>query len=317
MTNADSIIATDGDVSTAGAISYWRLSGDVDLGVLTAAWRVAGLDAELLPEPPSGRVAVSRALKDIQANVDDTTRRQALKAQGGWWGVLDVISDAEGNISTNQVARVRYNSKEQRVEIKDAAFLLEQQIRKAAQTHRERLATSDISSWLIKLADQHSALGLRDSGGIYFVPRAHIAFWRTVADVLESVGGDSKIFRIPALKTDEAVDAIIDAVTQEANKAAEVLTASLMAEGDKAPGARALGTMAKDCSAKLDKIRHYEKLVGKTLPDAVAKIQELAKKVSRVTEARAAGITSAAEALAGPVAFAALTNGGKSEADVQ
>jgi hypothetical protein len=305
--NANNIIATDSDVNTAGAISYWRLSGDVDLNALTGAWAAAGLDTLLLPEPPSGRVALSRALRDIDGKVTDNTRRQAIKAQGGWWGVLEIVSDANGHIHTNQVCRARYNTADQKIEVADAYFSLEQQIRAAAVTHRGRLAPSDVSAWLIKVADARSALGLRDSGGIYFVPRTHVDFWAKVADVLASVG-DHKIFRIPALKTDEAVDAIIDAVTQEANKAAELLTANLLAEGDDAPGTRALGTMAKDCQAKLDKIRHYEDLVGVKLPDVVAKVQALAAKVAKVTQARAAGITDAAEALAGPVSMAALVD---------
>src|SRR5512147_3180225 len=55
-------IVTPEAAATAGSISYWRLSGDVDRAKLAKAWQAQGLDLKLLPNVAGDSVALGRAV---------------------------------------------------------------------------------------------------------------------------------------------------------------------------------------------------------------------------------------------------------------
>lgn len=304
--NADSdFVATD--VSTAGALSYWRLSGETTVDKLTAAWLAAGLNEDLLPKPVSGRVAVTRAVDALSVKIDANTHREVKQARG-WWGIVDATNDGHGNFTHNQLGRACYDSKNQKVVVKDAPFTIEQQIRDNVALARTKLLPGDITSWLVKLAEHCNAVSLRDKGGIYFIPRTQVDFWANVADAV-AVAGDFKIFRIPALKTDEAIEAIVDAITQEAEQVGKVLLADLTKEGDDAIGERALRSKTKNAEVLLGKIRSYEDLFDVKLDEQVAKIQAVAAKVAEVAKARREGLANAGETVGASAALGGLVVG--------
>jgi hypothetical protein len=51
------VVALQDGLGTAGCITYWHLSGDVQPGALAAAWEKAGLDLDQLPRLPTARIA--------------------------------------------------------------------------------------------------------------------------------------------------------------------------------------------------------------------------------------------------------------------
>src|SRR5580692_101007 len=57
------LIVTPEAVISAGTISYWRLSGQINLYRLTGYWTQMGLDPKALPKPPGPAVALGRAVR--------------------------------------------------------------------------------------------------------------------------------------------------------------------------------------------------------------------------------------------------------------
>lgn len=276
-------IVTPESNETAGCISYWRLSGPLSLTVLRAAWEAAGLDSQLLPESPEPEVALRRAVVEQQA------RRRLVRplAKRGAWVIKDEAVTGDGSdTSYETVARIHFDSgawygrvpvRIEKAEAPDAVFdKVDGAIREAYTRHRAELQPEDVSAWLVKLAKGQAAVSLRDAGGIYFVPRPAMEFWRRAVAVIESVSTAHHVFRIPALRNSEAIDAILDAITIEAEAEAEAIEADLTAEGDAALGERALATRGRRCAAVLDKVGAYEGLLGvklETIRERIARLQ--------------------------------------------
>lgn len=287
--NPGYVVATEAE-DTAGAISYWRLSGPVSVQILTDAWTAEGLDPQLLPAPPEPEAALRRAVTGQQA------RRRLVRPleRRGAWVIKDeqVVKRPDGHGGTTEdtdyvtVARVYFDASRRgysygysypiNIEKADASDKVFSEIETAIisdyHTHRAELAPEDISAWLITLAKAQNAASLRDAGGIYFIPRPAMDFWRSAVRAVEAASNNKhKIFKIPALKNAEAVEAILDAVTQEAQAEAEAIEADLVAECEEgaegaeekaALSARAVRTRTKRCAAILSKVSAYEGLLG-------------------------------------------------------
>jgi len=249
------VIASDMDRLSAGAVTYWRLQGATQLAQLAAAWKVEGLPATALPEAPSGKIALSRALRDQQH-----VKRKLVKAGGGFWALLDVLADAHGHVETQQIAIARYT--DQGLELTcmpNAPYDLDAKIRTGFFNYSQTLETADVSNWLTKLADAKHATSLRESGGVYFLPQPAVAYWEIVTRVLAGCG--HAVFSIPALRSDEAIAAILDSLTQEANAACAALHTEMGQPLDQLPGDRGLATKARACDSLATKIAGYAALL--------------------------------------------------------
>jgi hypothetical protein len=262
-------LVTPESVATAGAISYWRLSGAINLARLSAAWGTQSLDPKLLPTPPGDEVALGRAVRD-QAERRRLVR--PLEKRGAWAIVAETAKDDRIDFKT--LARVYYD-KPEGSEIGTPRFVREEatsdmyealvtNIRGAYERHRGELESNDISGWLVKLGYRLDVVALRDTGGIYFVPRQNVDIWRRVVAAIESVSSH-RVFKIPALRNSEAIEAITEAVTAEAVAIVDRLEAELALTGDDALGDRALKTRAAECSALLSKVNGYEALLESRL----------------------------------------------------
>lgn len=265
-------------VATSGAVSYWRLSGDVKLDVLASAWRAAGLDEKLLPTAVKNEVALGRAV------ADQAEKRRLIRplARRGAWAIVDETV-VEGQAPTYRtLVTVRLGDTGADVEAvsasDDEAYFIRTAIGGAYLQHRNKLAHHDISAWLLDIAYGLKAVSLRESGGVYFIPNAGVDMWSKVADAV-TAGGAGDVFRIPAMRTAEAVAAITAAITAEAAVMAQKIEDEIMATGDDAIGKRALKNRVKDSMALLDKLASYEELLGRQL-DIRARVEALSANVS-------------------------------------
>lgn len=292
--NGSQIFVAPEAAETAGAISYWRLSGNVALAALTTAWRAQGLDESILPSEPGDEVALGRAVRELQGK-----RRlvRPLAKRGAWVVKDEEVTPAGDDVRHVRVAVVKFENGSAAIEPGEAPFetydSVAAQIRDGFRKARIELAPEDISGWLIKLAKDRSSVSLRDSGGIYFVPRTAVEFWRKAVSAIQSVGAH-RIFQIPALKNDEAIDAILDAVTAETSAAVAEIEAELIKEGDDALGARALKTRGEICGSLLDKVAAYEELLGVKLTALVSKIEDLRAGVAAAALKTEGGLDAAA-----------------------
>lgn len=264
------------DLKTAGAIIWWRLSGPVFLERLREAWANAGLSARLLPDNPSPQVALTRA-----ASEQGGTRRLIRPMAGGkGWAVVDEVPQADGTLVYATLAQLTL--KEGKLHILDgtdmtprsdgltAAEILK--LRDDFEAFQKQLTINDVSAWLTKLVKPElKAVSLRDTGGVYFVPREYLD---TYGKMVKAIYGASEhlMFEVPALKSDEAVNAILDALLREADGECESMETELDTGNLKK---RALQARKEKCEGLRLKVEEYEKLLGRSMTAVRERIDNL------------------------------------------
>lgn len=264
------IVVPDG--KNAGLVTWWRLSGTINYDALTEAWASAGLDAGELPDPPSDSEALKRAIIDMRG--PHTLIRQLPNVMG--FAVVDEsFDDGDPEYEMRFKLWLDYDALEMRF---DPAVDAEQvrEINERFATARRELVASDLSSWLVRRVWKASAVALRDTGGIYFVPETQARAWEEFADVFHKVGA-SRVHVIPAMKSERAVEAVMAAVIAETE--AEVAAVLKRIENGEL-GGRALKTQAAKCDAMADKLRTYEQLLGVRMGDMQRLVQEADARVS-------------------------------------
>jgi hypothetical protein len=127
------------------------------------------------------------------------------------------------------------------------------------------------------MAYKLGAVSLRESGGVYFIPRTNTSIWMKVAAALDAVG--SSVFTIPAMKTAEAVAAITDAITAEAAALSKSIEDEMEKTGEDALGSRALKTRVNTLEEMIAKVGTYEELIGRQL-EIRERVQRLSANVS-------------------------------------
>jgi hypothetical protein len=258
------------DAQAAGAIVFWRLAGAVSYDDLDCAWAGAALDARLLPSPVGASTALKRTMQ--------TFREKNVM-------VKPLRTGADGFVLVHETyvdGRPSYRNGLE-VTLKDDGGLTMDPFddETAAQLsatyghHLEHLTPQDVSSWLVWLVRTVLAVRLRDTGGIYFVPRDHLETWRRYVGAIRAAS-HCAMFEIPAMRTDEAAAAILDAVTREAQEVAEELAQEL--QGDLS--ARALRGRGKRIAELEGKLAAYENLLGVKLEALREQFGELQAKVA-------------------------------------
>jgi hypothetical protein len=276
MTNTAQAIYAVPDAEQAGAIVYWRLSGTINAAQLEEAWQNANLALELLPETPSPEAALRRAVYEQKER-----RRLARKLPNGkGWALVNELVDGDDleyeisiRVFLNKVGQVEFEMPE---DVRPEEQQMCTQIEASFYQHLDELSAADVSAWLVGFSAKCSAVSLRERGGIYFVPRQNLAYWRSAYKAIQSVSGHS-CYEIPALKSDEAVDAILDAVTREAQAAAEAMAEEL-ASGDLQ--SRALANREERCTSMLAKLKQYEDLLGRSMGAITDRVGDLKAEIA-------------------------------------
>lgn len=265
------IVVTPESVTTAGCVSYWRAGGTVNIEALRKAWEAAGLDMALMRKEPEPETALRRAALDLaeRKTVNDKTERRILvrpQVEVHEWAIVEevVVEGFAPNYTT--LAIVGFDAGKPNVEKIDGSDEqiqdIDTRVWASFNAHQGLFDPADITTWLVKLAKKSKSVTLRDSGGVYFIPRPAMDFWNKAADALETASNKAhKVFRIPAMKNAEAVEAIIDAVTAEAEVTAKLIDEQVNA----GLGARALETRKAAVNELLAKITSYEELVGQQI----------------------------------------------------
>jgi len=269
MNATDPGVTITPDLAECGAVSYWKLKGVVDAAALAAAWSDEMLDHALLPVPPSGDTALGRAVHELAG------KRRLVRplAKRGDWVIVDEEIVGTTLTYTNE-CRTHWDSQRSCPSVTPQNHPLASKILANFTRVQTELSSEDISAWLVRLATKMSAISLRDTGGVYFVPRKGMEFWRSVVRALQAAS-QHRLFKLPAMKNAEVVEAVIDAVTAEAEAEAAVMEAELAKEGDDALGARALTGRATRCEAVLAKVSTYEVLLGVKLDALRARMETL------------------------------------------
>lgn len=258
------VVAVTEGISTAGAIVWWRLSGSVDASRLRDTWEAEGLAAHLLPDTPSASTAIRRAVNEQRE------ARRLVRPLDGGKGFAIVLESVTGDTLDYDVAcKVRLDAVG-RLKVEPSYHPLADAVRADYEKHLTELSGQDISAWLVGLMSKVDGVGLRDTGGIYFVPRHGIDQWRQIARALREASHNT-VYEVPALKSDEAVDAILDAISAEAAAEADSMEKDLQTD----LGQRALETRMGRCDSVEQKMTRYEGFLGRRLDELRGRIIDL------------------------------------------
>lgn len=248
------IIVTDTDPSIAGAFVWWRLSGDMNIEKLEEVWAEKGL-TEPRPAKPSTQVALRRAVNE-QANRRRLVR--PLQKESGY-AIVDEHPDSEKTLDYKVLCKITFN-KLGEVTITDGPETMHTEILAAYKRHLASVSASDVREWLTgTIIPSVLALKLRDGGGVYFIPQGTLSRFRDIVKCVKW-SSDHAIFAVPAMKTVDAVEGIIDALQHEARAELEQLQEEL-AKGDL--GVRALKSRMDRCAQQEKKLSKYEEMLGK------------------------------------------------------
>lgn len=267
------VVAVTENVPTAGAIVWWRLSGTVDYEKLKAAWAAAGLDEKRLPLPCTPTTALRRAANELRE------KRRLVRPLGrgnGFAIVRERVTKDQKELDYEVLCKVTLNAVG-RVQIETVGAVdnevakISHEVRAAYEKHLGELQTEDFSGWLVRLMPHLDAVGLRDSGGVYFVPHAAVDSLARAAAVLRDVS-EHAVHRVPALRSDDAVDAILDAVAQEAEAEALAMEQDIV---DGKLGAKGYTNRVVTCEEVEAKVTRYEELLGRSLPKLTERLEKL------------------------------------------
>lgn len=263
----------------AGLMVWWELTGMVDMDDLREALTQAGLDPEeYMPQAPSLDVALARA-----AAAALTSKRQLLRPlsrRGAWEVVLEKVEIVEAGASNAGTERCTYTSQitgwvekagETRHVVVQGDPTMRDQVLAKVKFYENVLTPTDFSSWLLSRANKMHAIGLRDRGGFYFIPRDRVDEWKKLVEVVRACS-QHHCREIPAMKTDEAVDAILSSVSAEARAELDRIETWLQ---NPEHSTRGLNSEERTALKLREKLDHYCQILGRQVPDLEARLERL------------------------------------------
>lgn len=266
MPNLITIDESDFAKNAAGLTVFWTLSGDVTLDALTAALVAVGSTATP-PEEPSAIVALHRAC-DV---VGKLFKLKVMPVRRGEYVLTSppvVTADAMGSKTLMHAVHVT-------AKIEGGVPTIEgegaEQIRAAFIAARAVLAPSDVGTWLCDKLRALKAIPLRDRGGVYFVPADLRVKWQKVAAALVSCSSH-KIHTLPTMKSADAIDAILAALTTDTKSAVDGIDEEIRGA---ALGTRALKHREELARTLRDRVAHYETLLGLRLTELRATLDDV------------------------------------------
>lgn len=252
----DIMVAPGLDPNQTGVLLYWSMRGGAaEHGTVCAALADAGFLPEHHPPLPTPKTAFARAVESLTTSTrfmrrgktpntfflidedisDDIELTKNIKLRLGPGGVVIGDGDDPGNL----VAKV--------VEAYERAL--------------HQLTHRDVLLWLTKQLDRLLAVSLRPGGGFYFVPADEVLNWRKLVTALRASTA-FKFYELPAMRTDDSLEAILDAITREAETEIAAVRNDLTGGRLKAKG---LHTRAQRCERMCEKVERYEKILGQGL----------------------------------------------------
>lgn len=275
VVQASQVIAVPGMTQdTVGCVTFWRLEGTIRRQDLELLWLAAGLLPEHLPPATSPASALARAVRE---QASKALFPRPLGRGEGWAFVREYPGEEvpEYSVSTRVVLVDGQPQVQDRTTaagwLTDESGRLQQEIARSYSAHLGTLSGTDVSTWLVARAQALGAVALRDTGGIYFIPRQNVASWQAVTTVLRSCSSHH-VAEIPALRSDEAVEAVMDAVVQEVNRAS-VQAGEDLCNHDL--GSRALESRVKAMSDLATKVERYGDLLGRGVTEITDRLDAL------------------------------------------
>lgn len=243
-----------------GSIAFWSLSKDpIQLSALVAALKEENSPA-LPPEPPSDIVALHRAC----VVVSKILKLDLHGRERGKWALVgrptteddpDRPGEKQLAYPVEATAELRENGDLEMTGSDRFFELMNDEYR----LQRGVISSQDIGSWLCKKLAALDAVSLRPTGGFYFLPQHQVAKWEKLTRALKKVSKHS-VFGLPAMKSAGAVEAILQAITNDTEAQLQKIDEDIPTAGK-----RMLENREKETAALLERATKYESLLGMKL----------------------------------------------------
>lgn len=269
--NAAPVYALSEPVAEAGAVVYWSLSGCPPLAAVREALAGAGVPEAELPGQPSPAVALHQATcetfkgclvrplpKGGLAVVEEReTEDGSLEHRVLWHTFLHEGTPLVG-VRQNQPWEESIPAGDRLAAAYAAAF--------------DSCPAAHLSDWLVRRVQRMAGVSLRQRGSVYFLPPEGAREYRRLREALQAVAGTAyQLHAIPALRGDEAVEAVLAAVIAEA----EAEAASMEEDLKQQLGARALENRQARCAAVEAKVSKYEALLQRSAGAVQQRLDDL------------------------------------------
>lgn len=248
----------DLDERAFGRFVFWSLSGDVKRAVLAAKLTEfeAGVES---PDEPSNIVALHRACEFV-ARAEKAEAQQPKRGQ--WLIVAKPQTDEEKKKLTYDINVSAHVDKETKAVIVEGNEALKARVLERYEIEKGMLAPADISYWLCKRLEKMAAVGMKSSGGLYFVPKPSVESWLKITGALKKASRHD-IHAIPAMRGADAVEAILSAITTDTREACEKISEELKGITTQ----RGLETKEGVARGLVERVEKYEELLGMKLTE--------------------------------------------------
>lgn len=206
-----------------GDICFWMLSdATINRSDLESKWKNTGLPAELLPEPPTIEKAFKLAVREAQIGLSDRLIRPVIDDEAHV--VFAVVHEAKhGEVLVyTQEAKIELDLLTGTVNSDHPAHDLVAAVQARFAALRDTHAPDDIRRTITRTLQHLSAVLLRDSGAIWYVPAPNAAALRQLQACIEGIG-HSKLYLLPVHDTADGSRTLGDAATKSVETELEEL----------------------------------------------------------------------------------------------
>ncbi|MCC6334311.1 MAG: hypothetical protein IT380_10030 [Myxococcales bacterium] len=198
-----SALPTKGD--HLGDVIWWQLAdAEVSRTRLETLWLGAGLDKSLLPEAPTAEKALKTAIRETQVgHLEHLLRLGKEDSNEVVFAVVHEAHEADGSLSYTQEARIKLDRLHEQLIVDNPSHELVSAVRVAFERLRLNHTSDDVRRSVVRSLRSFSAVALRESGGIYWVPRTYSPKLRQLQQAIETIGS-SKVYLLPIHDSSDA-----------------------------------------------------------------------------------------------------------------
>ncbi len=210
-----------------GDVVFWMLAeASTNRSDLESKWKAAQLPMELLPEPPTITKSFKLAVRETQTGLTDRLIRVAVDDESSVvFAIVHEARHADGTLVYTQEAKVSLELLTGTVSTDAPTHDLVTAIQTRFLALKNTHTADDIRRTITKTLQSFSAVLLRDSGAIWYVPAPNAEKLRRLQGCIESIG-HSKLYLLPVHDGPDASRTLGDAAT----KSLETDLAELKAE---------------------------------------------------------------------------------------
>lgn len=211
-----------------GDITFWMLAAaSITRADLESKWKAAQLPMELLPEAPTVVKSFKLAVRETQTGLTDRLIRAAVEDEAKVvFAVVHEARHADGTLVYTQEAKVGLDLLTGTVNTDAPTHDLVAAIQTRFTALKNTHTADDVRRTITKTLQSFSAVLLRDSGAIWYVPAPNAEKLRRLQGCIESIG-HSKLYLLPVHDGPDASRTLGDAATKSLESDLEELKAEV------------------------------------------------------------------------------------------